>query len=83
MKRRKTYRQRTRQRWPGSRVRGAGPWAVLEHWPDSRSGLAITLWYSKTCAREMAASIDRDYEYENGGFSLSRVYDLTKWRSEP
>jgi hypothetical protein len=47
MKRRKTFRRVARQRWPGSHIRGAGPWAVLEDWPDSRSGLAVTLWFSE------------------------------------
>ena len=82
MKPRKTYRRLARKRWPGSYIRGAGCWAVLEDWPDSQSGLAVWLYYSETLARDMAASIGVAYEYENGDASPVRVYDLTKWRSE-
>jgi hypothetical protein len=74
--------QAARRRWPGSRVFGAGPWAVIEDWPTSRSGLAVTLWYSERYAREMAVEIGHAYEYEHGGFSPAPVYDMTKWRSE-
>ena len=78
MKPRKTYRRLARQRWPGSYIRGAGPFAVIEPWPDSSSGLAVWLYYSETLAREMAASIGRAYEYEHGDARPVRVYDLTK-----
>jgi hypothetical protein len=77
---RKTFRRVARQRWPGSHIRGAGPWAVLEDWPDSRSGLAVQLFYSERLARELAASIGRAYEWEQGDAKPVRVYDLTKWR---
>ena len=58
------------------------PLAVVEDWPDSRSGLAVTLSYSETRAREIADAIGRAYEFEDGGFSPARVYDMTTWRSE-
>ena len=38
-------------------IHGAGPFAVLEPWPDSRSGWSVSLWYSERCARDLAYSI--------------------------
>jgi hypothetical protein len=78
LKPRKTFRRVARQRWPGSYIRGRGPFAVLEPWPDSQSGLAVQLYYSQRLAHEMAASIGRAYEYEHGDARPVRVYDLTK-----